>query len=955
MQNIEYIELFFSKSYEKTLDKLIRDDKNYIIPYEQLHNYIKNIITVPYQEFINYILNHPLKEKIETKDITQSSSFSACEIEMCKALMFVDNPGLNYLEIGKLFPDYVSHPNDTAYRKYGENQIKTSAHLGLVYEYYKYWYLSCIGYIYQRLSELDREKLLARTILRTPFYYRMMVDLYYHDVASTKYMTTLSRATQLRREGSVCRLLDICIEECRREGIQIHKIIKLSDIPHRPVVYDLFYPMEKVAESQNDNSERSTKKDVVDDVEESNGSDDDDDHLKTIFTKTKPYCVSDFEEWELCKSTRILINEISKYPILSNNETEKLFRRYQNGDKNAYDLLIWSNLAHVINVSRLFKFSGARFEDIFQEGSLGLLNAITNYNLQYHRDFIVYAKIWIYRAIQQSVSNLRDHVKIPPRHIFFHELIRKFCDHFEQLNCIPPSFDDVEIDNRTGSRFLRPIYELYYDLHDIMVPKNDWDSVEDNSLMADHEMLKESEKFELISLVNALPKRTSDILVAYYGLNDEPEMNLEEIAEQYHLTRERVRQITVNGICWIQRYLGLRQDSYNQEKLELMKLRKAKIPGNQFGMKHPDVNETIRIGGKDLLGKGFTDVEKHQARKQAIRTAYERTRTTQSHLIDYSELKLYVLRIMRSLRRPATSTLIANHLSRNPLFNTIGPEHIEDLLSKMTDVGRLANGKFFLMGSSDSAVRTPKLKKRIVSESKQSKSQNHTTRSSEGGWKALALGTLYKYKGPLSAQAIAYLISRDFHTEYPDIDILIRILDSMYEVESKKGKYILKEKLALEEIIEMPPNIYLDGVYYIYMKKIMHIRQAKISGEVIVAKPVLLLAVLDGIGEKEIKNNQIILNNWLEQRYDTLMRCYTQHSNFSRTTPINNPFWHLESDGFWHLTFRRKQIWGITPSTKWLKENISYASFDDELWNMLQNDLLRKQLGEEIIQNKIKK
>ena len=139
------------------------------------------------------------------------------------------------------------------------------------------------------------------------------------------------------------------------------------------------------------------------------------------------------------------------------------------------------------------------------------------------------------------------------------------------------------------------------------------------------------------------------------------------------------------------------------------------------------------------------------------------------------------------------------------------------------------------------------------------------------------------------------------------------------------------------------------------MKKIMHIRQAKISGKVIVAKPVLLLAVLDGIGEKEIKNNQIILNNWLEQRYDTLMRCYTQHSNLSRTTPINNPFWHLESDGFWHLTFRRKQIWGITSSTKWLKENISYASFDDKLWNMLQNDLLRKQLGEEIIQNIIKK
>ena len=154
MTDSEYIVYFFSKSYEKTLDKLIRDDRDYIIPFEQLKKYVMKVISISYRDFIDYIRNNQFATNIETSDITQSSSFSACEIEMCNALLWADNRGFNFLEIGKLFPQYVSHPNDTAYRKYGENQIRTSSHLGLVYEYYKYWYLSCLGYIYPSLKLL---------------------------------------------------------------------------------------------------------------------------------------------------------------------------------------------------------------------------------------------------------------------------------------------------------------------------------------------------------------------------------------------------------------------------------------------------------------------------------------------------------------------------------------------------------------------------------------------------------------------------------------------------------------------------------------------------------------------------------------------------------------------------------------------------------------------------------
>lgn len=228
MTDSEYIELFFSKTYEKTQDKRIRDDRDYTIPYEQLANYVTKVISISYNEFIEYIRNNQSSTNIESSDITQSSSFSACEIEMCNALLWADNRGLNFLEVGKLFPQYVSHPNDTAYRKYGENQIRTSSHLGLVYEYYKYWYLSCIGYIYPSLKEDDRRKLLARTILRMPLYQDLVLRLIRGNVFLADYMRTMAPSTQGRRAGSIMRLLDICLNECRSEGIKYH---------------DLYYPV----------------------------------------------------------------------------------------------------------------------------------------------------------------------------------------------------------------------------------------------------------------------------------------------------------------------------------------------------------------------------------------------------------------------------------------------------------------------------------------------------------------------------------------------------------------------------------------------------------------------------------------------------------------------------------------------------------------------------------------
>lgn len=138
-----------------------------------------------------------------------------------------------------------------------------------------------------------------------------------------------------------------------------------------------------------------------------------------------------------------------------------------------------------------------------------------------------------------------------------------------------------------------------------------------------------------------------------------------------------------------------------------------------------------------------------------------------------------------------------------------------------------------------------------------------------------------------------------------------------------------------------------------FAKRIMNIRQAKIRGEVIVAKPVLLLALIDGISENVFVDNEFGLTEWLEERYMMLMKKYTRSSQFANITGIENPFWHLATDGFWNLQYRIEPSNTSSPSKAWLKNNVEYAYFDESLWILLQNKVWRMKLRDYIIEHKL--
>ena len=228
MNNYDLIKFFFSQENEKMINEKILDDVDYVVPKDRILEYINKVIDIPYADFVAYLKDNPNTQEIDSSHITQCSSFTACEASLCEVLLNENNPGLEYAEIGILLSSFISSNKSGALRKYGENQIKTASQLGLAFEYYNHWYLSCLGYVYLDLDNEKRLSILARTLLRDPLYAKLIIDITQQDVYLKDYMDFLSVATINRRIPSVVKLLSICLSECNKHDIQYCNILDIE-------------------------------------------------------------------------------------------------------------------------------------------------------------------------------------------------------------------------------------------------------------------------------------------------------------------------------------------------------------------------------------------------------------------------------------------------------------------------------------------------------------------------------------------------------------------------------------------------------------------------------------------------------------------------------------------------------------------------------------------------------
>ncbi len=136
-----------------------------------------------------------------------------------------------------------------------------------------------------------------------------------------------------------------------------------------------------------------------------------------------------------------------------------------------------------------------------------------------------------------------------------------------------------------------------------------------------------------------------------------------------------------------------------------------------------------------------------------------------------------------------------------------------------------------------------------------------------------------------------------------------------------------------------------------YRSALIKTKRGNCRGRIINAKPIFLIALFDQIEKGKIRSNNILYDSCLKVCYD---QYYLKFEPDMNITPFNKPFFYLQSDGYCHIEWKNEsQI--KSPTTRCLRENVNYATLDNDLWELLQNAKTRNFLRETIISYFIQK
>lgn len=218
------VEKFFSRKYEEKINEGILF---YSFPQEEVLDYVENLIAEPLPRFLAYIDKMSDREKIESSDVFQFSNLDDGTSVFCDKMRKTDNPGMKFIEIGRLLLDDGKERKDGALVKYGENHAKTAEMLGLSFQLCKTYYLSGIGYVYSELSEDKQYRLLTRLVLRNKLVTRLYQASKNGKIDMREFLYMLSDSTYLRRKSNIRTILDVL---ARTEELDFEEFIKLIDL-----------------------------------------------------------------------------------------------------------------------------------------------------------------------------------------------------------------------------------------------------------------------------------------------------------------------------------------------------------------------------------------------------------------------------------------------------------------------------------------------------------------------------------------------------------------------------------------------------------------------------------------------------------------------------------------------------------------------------------------------------
>jgi RNA polymerase primary sigma factor len=266
-------------------------------------------------------------------------------------------------------------------------------------------------------------------------------------------------------------------------------------------------------------------------------------------------------------SVRLYLREIGKIPLLNAEEELKLAYEIKAGSKRAKDKMAEANMRLVVSIAKRYVGRGLDLLDLIQEGNTGLLRAVEKFDPDKGFKFSTYATWWIRQAITRAIADQARTIRIPVHMVeTINKLLRTQRRLTQDLNREPTNEEiakEMEIDVDKVEHIMKikqDISSLDASIRDDEEDSVLSDFIEDEDTVspeesATNQLLKEQVK----EILSALTEREQKILKLRFGLEDGKQHTLEEVGQEFSVTRERIRQIEAKALAKLRKHKDARK------------------------------------------------------------------------------------------------------------------------------------------------------------------------------------------------------------------------------------------------------------------------------------------------------------------------------------------------------------------------------------------------------------
>ncbi|MBP9667772.1 RNA polymerase sigma factor RpoD [Candidatus Saccharibacteria bacterium] len=297
--------------------------------------------------------------------------------------------------------------------------------------------------------------------------------------------------------------------------------------------------------------------DVVDEPDVQDLEDEEEDDEDTLNSNQYFDDVSD-------DSVRLYLREIGKIPLLSADEELELANKVVAGDKRAKDKMAEANMRLVVSIAKRYSGRGLDFLDLIQEGNTGLLRAVEKFDPDKGFKFSTYATWWIRQAITRAIADQARVIRIPVHMVeTINKLLRTQRRMTQELNR-EPSIEELAKELEMEPEKVEYVIKIKQDIQslDAGVGRDgeDEESVlqdfieDEDSITPEESATTQLLKEQVQSVLSSLSDREQKIIRMRFGLDNGKSHTLEEVGQEFAVTRERIRQIEAKALAKLRKH-----------------------------------------------------------------------------------------------------------------------------------------------------------------------------------------------------------------------------------------------------------------------------------------------------------------------------------------------------------------------------------------------------------------